>query len=370
MHIKRNCDESVIGIGAMIIFVASVLLACIILFSMIQITERLVQTPEETLFESTREAADKIIIHEIYVWDEFDNYGIIWELAPGSEPKQAEELYWILQCTDQNDEFWSFWGDFTTPNLQGNAHEFTVKRQTSNGLKAEFFDNQGTDYFEIPDHTNKIPDFVTVESDINFGGSPWTTSAGNLPWQDDFSLRMSGYINIPTDNTYTFELNSDDGSKLWVDGTLVVDNDQTHPMTKVSGNIDLTAGRKHIQVEYFENNGAAGLELRWQNPDFGQQLVPAGVLSHDDNMIDENNFDNVVTVTTFEPGILYEISIDQNNGDSGNNNPGSVLAGETCGPQQLYNHRLDGQFYFIVGGGGTSYASFSVPNPTAGSRLV
>ena len=62
MKRKRNCNESAVGIGAMIVFIASVLLACIILFSMIQMTERLVQIPEETLFDSTREIADKIIV--------------------------------------------------------------------------------------------------------------------------------------------------------------------------------------------------------------------------------------------------------------------------------------------------------------------
>ncbi len=376
MKRKRSCDESAVGIGAMIVFIASVLLACIILFSMIQMTERLVQTPEETLFDSTREIADKIIVREMYVWDEYDNYGILWELSPGSEPKQPEDLYWILQCTDPNDKFWSFWGDFTTVNLQEfTGHEFlNSKDKTNTGLKAEFFDNQGMGFTSLPDLTNRLPDHVEAGMNVNYGngGGAWaSTLGGNIPYTDEYSLRMTGYLNIPTSGTYGFELSSDDGSKLWVDGTLVIDHDGTHAFSAQAGQIDLTSGQTSIQIEYFENTGVQGLELRWQQPGQAWDIVQIGHLDHDDNQYDANNNDDFLQVNTYMPGILYEIAIDQNNGDSGINDPNAPLPAETCGPTQLHQNGLYGHFYFIVGGGGaTSHESFTVPHATAGSRLV
>ncbi len=376
MHIKRNCEECSVGIGAMILFISSVLLACIILASMIQLTERLVQTPEKTLYESTREISDKIIVHEIYIWDEWDNYGIIWELSPGSEPKQPEELYWILQCTDPNDDFWSFWGDFTAANLQdGSGHSFLdSKQKTSPGLKAEFFDNQGMGFTVLPDLTNRLPDHVEAGMNVNYGngGGAWASIlGGTIPYADEYSLRMTGYITIPTDGIYGFEISSDDGSKLWVDGTEVIDHDGTHAFSAQAGQIELAAGQVSIQIEYFENTGVQGLELRWQEPNVGWTTVPIGSLNYDDNHYDDNGFDNFDQVSVYEPGILYEMSIDQNNGASGINDPNGVLAGETCGPTQLHQNGLRGNFYFIVGGGGaTSHESFTVPHATAGSRLV
>ena len=186
-----------------------------------------------------------------------------------------------------------------------------------------------------------------------------------------FHLRMTGYLNIPTSGTYGFELSSDDGSKLWVDGTLVIDHDGTHAFSAQAGQIDLTSGQTSIQIENFENTGVQGLELRWQQPGQAWDIVQIGHLDHDDNQYDANNNDDFLQVNTYMPGILYEIAIDQNNGDSGINDPNAPLPAETCGPTQLHQNGLYGHFYFIVGGGGaTSHESFTVPHATAGSRLV
>ena len=119
MNIRRVNNDSAVGLGAMILFISVGILACLILATMVQMVEVTAQTPEKISRLATREITDKILVREIYVWDDFDNYGIIWELAPGSSNKDPTELYWILQCTDENNKYWSFWGDFTTGSLQG-----------------------------------------------------------------------------------------------------------------------------------------------------------------------------------------------------------------------------------------------------------
>lgn len=377
MKTRRHCEDSNVGVGVMIMFISTGIMACIILATMINLTERTAQTPEAIMNLATREISDKIIIHEIYIWDEWDNYGIIWELAPGSSLKQDTQLYWILQCTDPNDVFWSFWGDFTTGAGGGMdipPHEFTSKHKTNAGLKAEFFDNQGMGHTLLPENTNRIPDIITVESQINYpdSGAAWNTdSVGNLPWADEFSLRASGYVDIVNDGTYTFELTSDDGSKLWVDGELVVDNDGHHGMDAVEGSIDLIAGKVPIHLEYYENLGGAGLELRWEGPGIGKQIIPGASLSHDDNQANVDGGDyKWVTTTSFEPGTVYEISIDQKNGMKGRNNAGLPVGGDTCGPTQLHNNNLKGQLTLIVANGGSTWTEFSVPNDLAGTTIV
>ena len=85
------------------------------------------------------------------------------------------------------------------------------------------------------------------------------------------------------------------------------------------------------------------------------------------------------------------MTIDQDNGNSGVNHPRNLdtngdgnpdafdvngdgnndLGSDTCGPRQLHNNGLLGNFYFIVGGGGaTSHEKFSVPSPDVGTRVV
>ena len=382
MKIKRINNDSAVGLGAMILFISVGILACLILATMVHMVEITAQTPEKISKLATREITDKILVHEIYVWDDFDNYGIIWELAPGSSEKDPTELYWILQCTDENDKYWSFWGDFTRDNLQGPAHEFTPKLQDNPGLKAEWFSNQGEQHTLLPELANKIPDLITVENQISWAssGAAWTTSsAGNLPWDDEFSLRASGYINVPTDGTYTFEIESDDGSRLWVDGTLVADNDGHHGMQTVMGTIDLEAGLNSINLEYFENLGGAGLILRWQNnAGLGPEIIPAANLFHDSNMIDEagdatsvgTSIEDWNVVTRFEPGVLYEINLDQDNGNAGTNNPGDPNDFDACGPRQLNSFGLQGQLTFIVANGGSTWNHFFVPDATSGARIA
>ena len=54
-----------------------------------------------------------------------------------------------------------------------------------------------------------------------------------------FSIRYVGYIQIDTPGSYTFYTSSDDGSKLYIDGTEIVGNDGLHGMQERSGTVSL-----------------------------------------------------------------------------------------------------------------------------------
>jgi len=95
---------------------------------------------------------------------------------------------------------------------------------------------------------------------------------------DLFAFRYTGNINIATAGTYTFFTSSDDGSKLFINGTEVVNNDGLHGMQEASGNISLAAGSQTIMVTFFENAGGEGLEVRYSGPSITKQLIPNSVL--------------------------------------------------------------------------------------------
>ena len=92
---------------------------------------------------------------------------------------------------------------------------------------------------------------------------------------DGFALRFSGMIQIPKAGKYTFFVTSDDGSRIYVDGKLLVDNDRLQGMTEGSGTIELIAGSHSIVVTYFDNGGSEGLEVAWSGPDRPKQKIPA-----------------------------------------------------------------------------------------------
>ena len=91
--------------------------------------------------------------------------------------------------------------------------------------------------------------------------------------EDHFGVRFEGIIQVDQAGSYTFYTRSDDGSKLYVDGTQVVDNDGSHGALEESGEITLEPGRHTVVVEYFENGGGEHLEVLYHGPGVERQML-------------------------------------------------------------------------------------------------
>ena len=77
-----------------------------------------------------------------------------------------------------------------------------------------------------------------------------------------FALNFTGWIYVENAGEYTFSLNSDDGSMLYINDRLIVDNGKPHSVQKKSGTIGLDAGYHKISLEYFESgDGNSVLEF-------------------------------------------------------------------------------------------------------------
>ena len=89
-----------------------------------------------------------------------------------------------------------------------------------------------------------------------------------------FSIRYVGYLQIDTPGSYTFYTSSDDGSKLFIDGTEIVSNDGLHGTQERSGTVSLTTGLHDITVLFFENGGGENLTVQYEGPSISKQNVP------------------------------------------------------------------------------------------------
>lgn len=96
---------------------------------------------------------------------------------------------------------------------------------------------------------------------------------------NDYGIRFTGNITIATAGEYTFFTTSDDGSKLFIDGFEVVDNDGLHSNTERSGTINLTEGLHRITVLFFERGGNSNLLVRYQSSSILKTDVPFNILS-------------------------------------------------------------------------------------------
>ena len=97
---------------------------------------------------------------------------------------------------------------------------------------------------------------------------------------ENFCVRWSGLIRCPTDGEYTFSTNSDDGSQLFIDGGLVVDNGGSHAMREVSGQVRLLAGDHELRLDFVQGEGEAGCILSWAFVGQAKQVIPAAALFH------------------------------------------------------------------------------------------
>lgn len=102
---------------------------------------------------------------------------------------------------------------------------------------------------------------------------------------DNFGFLWEGYINIPTTATYTFEICSDDGSRLYIDqaygfaATPLINHDGTHGNTCKTASIALTAGLHPIALGFFEAGSGEAMSWSWQNnAGLSKQAIPSSAL--------------------------------------------------------------------------------------------
>lgn len=134
----------------------------------------------------------------------------------------------------------------------------------------------GLDYNLYNGTWDLLPDFsaLTPASSGNIANFDISSKAGT----DNFAYRFTGYINIVNEGTYTFYTSSDDGSKLYIGSTEVVNNDGLHGAQERSGTIGLKAGKHAITVTVFEKSGGESLSVSYSGPSVTKQTIPNNVL--------------------------------------------------------------------------------------------
>ncbi len=134
----------------------------------------------------------------------------------------------------------------------------------------------GLDYAYYEGEWRALPDFGGLEP-VRTGTCDTFTI--ELERRDErWAFRYEGYVKVPRDGLYTFYTDSDDGSRLLVDGRVVVDNDGPHSALEKSGEVALKAGFHAITVSVFELTGGELLDVSLSGSGVDKQTIPAGML--------------------------------------------------------------------------------------------
>jgi hypothetical protein len=144
------------------------------------------------------------------------------------------------------------------------------------GLQGEYFDNA--------DLTNRK--VVRKDAQVNFDwqfGSPNTHVMSNtfaadpasIIISDTFSVRWAGQVLPRFTEAYEFNVLTDGGVRLWVDGQLIIDAWNDRSLVKRSAPIALRGGRKYdLKLEYTHDSGHAFVRLGWVSPHQPPQVIP------------------------------------------------------------------------------------------------
>lgn len=136
-----------------------------------------------------------------------------------------------------------------------------------NGLTGTYYNGKNLDVKMIE----------RIDPVINFAWS--TDSPVSGVNADNFSVQWKGYILPLYSEVYRFSIISDNGRKLTVNNTVIIDQLRDDAGKEYVGSIYLEAGKKyHIELTYYETTGTANIKLNWWSNSQTKQIVPMSQL--------------------------------------------------------------------------------------------
>jgi len=198
-RMNENNDWGSIGIGAMIVFIALILVAAVASAVIIQTGEKLQQNAQQTGSDTQEEIGGKVSIIAAMVGDQTDCDGdsdgdadaedeqdrcitLVYELAAGSEPVLESQVSWSITCTDNTGATQRVWGSFdgwdTNLNRQGTSPTTTMNLDTVNVDGSEKLYDEDSDGTADDDDDTLNPANVYM---VTLKTSPDIADAGTAP---------------------------------------------------------------------------------------------------------------------------------------------------------------------------------------------
>jgi hypothetical protein len=136
--------------------------------------------------------------------------------------------------------------------------------KVENGLKYKYYI-----FKEVPIYTTGLKDRKPVKTG--------TVEKIKFPIEElagAFGCSYTGYIYIPVEGVYKFTLLSNDGSVLYLNNKMIVDNDGAHTSETSSGQEALEKGYHSFQLDYFQAGGGKALKAFIEGPGMEYQEIP------------------------------------------------------------------------------------------------
>ncbi len=135
-------------------------------------------------------------------------------------------------------------------------------------------EKSGVFYKCYPGEWDRLPNLAEMKP----GKTGWTRQFRlddlEMP-RENYALWMAGVLQVGKSGQYTIYCESNDGSQLYLDHALLIDNDGAHGLTEVSKEIFLREGFHAMEVRFFQMGGSQGLKISWKGGDFEKTEISA-----------------------------------------------------------------------------------------------
>jgi hypothetical protein len=129
-----------------------------------------------------------------------------------------------------------------------------------------------------------------------------TSSPHEVVGSEQWAARWTGQVVPNRSELHTFYITSDEGARLWVNGTPVIDDWAAHTKReRASAPVYLEAGKRYdIKLEYYDNVGQAVMQLRWSSPGTAKGFIPTANLFSSAPRVDDLGIPGPVANTGFK----------------------------------------------------------------------
>jgi hypothetical protein len=232
-------------------------------------------------------------LHTVYFGDNFADVNN----ATTGGTRQANTTYALPTLTAGKTYYWRIDEFDIVTTHKGDVWSFTTAGP-GGGILGEYFNNT---------NVTGTPALVRIDPAVNINLAGATSPGAPIPG-DGWSARWTADLDVVFDDVFTFSVNSQDGTRLWIDDQLVINVWVAWVTTEYASlPIPLKAGIHSLRLEYFDSGGDAVQVLNWTTPTQAKQVIPAGplqlpLLARRPDPISGTAGVNLMSVLTWKPG--------------------------------------------------------------------
>jgi alpha-L-fucosidase len=150
---------------------------------------------------------------------------------------------------------------------KANPTEAVNANKTTPGLRYSYYEGKWT----------LLPDFSALKPISS--GIAKTIELAMKKRNENYGVVFKGYIDVPETGVYQFILTSDDGSRMIISGNTLL-NDGLHGKEDKMLDVALSKGLHPIEIQFFQNGGGDGLDLKWKTNHKASEVIAAENFSH------------------------------------------------------------------------------------------